>query len=322
MALTQAAVAAAATHQQQQPDASEALRQQVSDLTAACASLRDQVSAHQAALHEQQAAAAAAAESDSLRRRLEASDLALQSMQRAHGEAVERAVVLQQEHQRVLDRLAEDHAIRLAEVRSRAEQEMDSRWRDKTESVRSSLRLECAAPSVGLRMGAAESGAGASPTAAATSSRCPLCLCLQAERQAREAQVRVLQLESELESLRGLSGSWRPEAKEFLELEHRQVSSSTHPLSICQQLGVSKRFRKQSRHRRCCCYPSAVHRRRSRVEGPRLVTPRGWISQPPFRSLLGRIGQMERSGREKEERWRQVLEEARRVHQLQQSLLR
>jgi hypothetical protein len=162
---------------------------------------------------QQQAAAGSTVPEEEVRQlrvRLEAAELAVQTVQRAHTEAVERAMMSQQEHQRHLERLSEDHAARLVELRARAEEEAEARWRAR---------------------------------------------CQEAEAALRAAREQAAALQRECEALRAVSFEWRPEAREFVELERR-------------------------------------------------------------------IAQMEAAGRDKEERWRQVLEEARRVHSLQQSLLR
>lgn len=180
-----------------------ALQRKVEELTAQCSEMARKLAAP--------AESAAVPVPDSVwHRRAEAAELAVQAVQRAHTAAVERSMMLQQEHQRHLERLSEDVASRVVEARARAEDEAQLRVKAKLEEMEKALA------------------------------------------EARDARAAA---EKEAATLRAVSQGWTPEAKDYAALDRR-------------------------------------------------------------------IEAMEEERRSKELHWRQVVEEARRMHALQQTLLR
>ncbi|CAG9460134.1 unnamed protein product [Pedinophyceae sp. YPF-701] len=114
------------------------LRKEVERWQAESASLRQHAAQTDAALRnaEGRAREGNAAELTDLRarvealaRRAEAAEMALESTQRAHTAAVERAAHLTSDHERRVERLMEDHAAKVAAARSEAAADAAREWR-------------------------------------------------------------------------------------------------------------------------------------------------------------------------------------------------
>ncbi|KAK9830495.1 hypothetical protein WJX72_012068 [[Myrmecia] bisecta] len=118
-------------------EAIAALQQVAEELASENDALRAQLEAVTA--HQSQQAPAELAklreEADSLRQRLAAAEMAMQTVQRAHTEAVERSTLLQADHQRQMSRLYEEHAGRVGEVAKRAAADESVRWRERVEAA-------------------------------------------------------------------------------------------------------------------------------------------------------------------------------------------